>query len=65
VLRGSNPADENSLDAPRNVFPREQPVPLPNAAFDYSFPPYSVTVLRVPAETGVAHAASTMKRSGR
>jgi alpha-L-arabinofuranosidase len=47
VLTSPQPADENSFAAPKNIFPVEEPVPNANGSFNYSFRPYSVTVLRV------------------
>lgn len=42
-------ADENSLEAPRKVAPVAGKLAVQASLFTYIFPPYSMTVLRVPA----------------
>jgi alpha-N-arabinofuranosidase len=49
VLAG-NLADENSLDEPQKVAPVSQPLSGLQPEFGYSFKPYSLTVLRLPAK---------------
>jgi alpha-L-arabinofuranosidase len=49
VLTSANPADENSLDAPLKVVPVQRAVNDAAASFSYTFPPDSVTVLRLKA----------------
>jgi len=46
VLGGENLSDENSFDQPQKVAPREQTIDA-GKTFSYSFPGFSVTVLRV------------------
>ena len=47
VLTSSKPTDENSLDHPRKVAPTERDLFFAKPAFTHSFPPYSVTVMRM------------------
>jgi alpha-L-arabinofuranosidase len=47
VLAGDNMADENSFDQPRKVAPVTVSIGEVGAKFDYTFKPYSVTVLRI------------------
>ncbi len=48
VLASPKLADENSFDDPTKVFPVTEPLKLAAPDFQHVFPPYSVTVLRVP-----------------
>lgn len=47
VLTSESPTDENSLDEPLKVSPKATTVKLSGAKFTHSFPPNSLTVLRV------------------
>jgi alpha-L-arabinofuranosidase len=49
VLTSSDPAAENTLDNPKNVVPVNKAVERAAPQFDYTFAPYSVTILRLPA----------------
>jgi alpha-L-arabinofuranosidase len=49
VISSPGQYDENSLDNPRRIVPREQPLPGCAKAFSVTLPPYSVNVLRIPA----------------
>ena len=44
------PSDENSLGNPRKVFPREKKIRVSVPVFQYDFPPYSLTVMRIPTK---------------
>ena len=50
TLSAQNPADENTLDEPKKVFPRESTYNGFSEKFDYTFEPWSFTVLRIKAE---------------
>jgi alpha-L-arabinofuranosidase len=50
VLTSSSPEDENSLAQPTLVAPVERRVSGLGPKFNYTFPPYSVTILRLSAE---------------
>jgi alpha-L-arabinofuranosidase len=55
TLTSPDPADENSLDHPLKVFPKQQTLKAPHSAlrtphFHYTFPANSVTVLRLKTE---------------
>jgi alpha-L-arabinofuranosidase len=41
-------ADENSLDNPKKVFPKEQKIRLTQPVFTHKFPPLSLTIMRIP-----------------
>jgi len=47
TLASDNPEAENSIDAPKNIAPRESTLQLDGAKFQHSFPAYSFTVLRI------------------
>ena len=49
VIRSDGLYDENSLDHPRRIVPREEPLPNCASQFSVTLPPYSVNVLRIPA----------------
>jgi alpha-L-arabinofuranosidase len=49
VIRGENPRQDNTLDEPRRIVPREQPLAGVGEKFTVTLEPYSVNVLRVPA----------------
>jgi alpha-N-arabinofuranosidase len=50
VLAGKNPDDENSLQEPKKIYPAEKTVSVKSPNFSYEFPPYSLTILRIPVE---------------
>lgn len=52
VLSSRSPKDENTLSAPDCVVPREMPLTGLSASFLYTFPPFSVTVLRIATSEG-------------
>ena len=47
VLADADDAAENTLDEPEKVVPRVQTVKVSGNRFDYAFPPYSLTILRL------------------
>jgi len=51
VLTSQKLTDENSFEVPKNVFPVEQAVQNVSASFNYSFRPYSLTVLRLSTDS--------------
>ena len=50
TLTSADPKDENTLDDPKRVFPRESTFNKFSGQFDYTFEPWSSTVLRIKAE---------------
>jgi alpha-L-arabinofuranosidase len=48
VLTSTSPADENSFDQPTNVHPVTEAIDAGAPKFNYTFKPYSLTVLRIP-----------------
>ena len=50
TLTSADPKDENTLDDPKRVFPRERTFNKFSGQFDYTFEPWSFTVLRIKAE---------------
>ena len=50
TLTSADPKDENTLDDPKRVFPRESTINKFSGQFDYTFEPWSFTVLRIKAE---------------
>jgi alpha-L-arabinofuranosidase len=50
VIRSENPNDENTLENPRRIVPQEMPLNGCAERFTVILPPYSVNVLRIPAE---------------
>jgi alpha-L-arabinofuranosidase len=55
VLTSASPDDENSLDQPTKVAPAESSVDVAaEGTIAHTFPPYSVTVLSVPAATAAS-----------
>jgi alpha-L-arabinofuranosidase len=46
-LTSAKPTDENSLDEPRKITPAERELIFAKPAFTHTFPPYSVTVMRM------------------
>ena len=49
VISSPGQYDENSLDDPHRIVPRELPLPRVSEHFSVELPPYSVNVLRIPA----------------
>jgi alpha-L-arabinofuranosidase len=49
VLTSANPADENTLDEPTRVVPVEKIIENAGARFKHTFPPNSLTILRLKA----------------
>ena len=49
VLTSASPADENALDEPTRVAPVEQAIENAGATFKHTFPPNSLTILRLKA----------------
>jgi alpha-L-arabinofuranosidase len=47
VLHSTNLSDNNSLEQPHHIVPRESIVENVSTAFEYTFPPQSFTVLRL------------------
>ena len=47
TLASADPGDENTLDDPKRVFPRESTYDGFAERFDYTFEPWSFTVLRI------------------
>jgi alpha-L-arabinofuranosidase len=50
VLADADDAVENTLDEPVKIVPREASVKVSGNTFDYEFPPYSLTILRLKTE---------------
>ena len=50
TLTSADPKAENTLDDPKRVFPRESTFNKFSGQFDYTFEPWSFTVLRIKAE---------------
>lgn len=50
TLTSESPEDENTLDDPKKVFPRESVYNRFSEQFEYTFEPWSLTVLRIKAE---------------
>ena len=50
VLTSERPQDENSLDEPTKVAPVKQRLESNGSVLQHTFPPNSVTVLRVPLQ---------------
>jgi alpha-L-arabinofuranosidase len=48
VIHADQPTDENTLNNPRRIVPREQPLPNCAQSFSVTLPPHSVNVLRIP-----------------
>jgi alpha-N-arabinofuranosidase len=42
--------DENSIQAPKKVYPKELLIPIGGRRFAYEFQPYSLTIIRVPVK---------------
>jgi alpha-L-arabinofuranosidase len=50
VIQSEDQYAENSLEHPRRIVPQERPLPGCAKRFAVELPPYSVSVLRIPAE---------------
>jgi alpha-N-arabinofuranosidase len=50
LLTSESLSDENSLAEPRKVYPKETTIKIGGARFTHVFQPYSLTILRIPAE---------------
>ncbi|HVT79157.1 MAG TPA: alpha-L-arabinofuranosidase C-terminal domain-containing protein [Phycisphaerae bacterium] len=50
TLAGTRPQDNNSLEAPTRIVPVDKEINNASAKFDYAFPPYSLTVIRLKAK---------------
>jgi alpha-L-arabinofuranosidase len=50
VLSSEKLTDENSLEEPDKIVPREIIAKIPGAGFDIEFKPYSFMLLRIPVE---------------
>jgi alpha-L-arabinofuranosidase len=50
LIRSASPGDQNTLDAPRRIVPSEQVLEGCSKTFPVTLPPYSVNLLRIPAE---------------
>lgn len=55
TLTGARRTDENTFDAPARVAPKEDRIPVTAPGFSHTFPAWSLTVLRLPAEPRAAH----------
>ena len=53
VLTSKTPEDENSFEEPTKVVPQETTFEGASNSFDYTFPPYSVTIMRIKVRPGV------------
>jgi alpha-L-arabinofuranosidase len=49
IVLAGHPLDENTIDQPTLVAPKEEPLTDAAASFHRAFPPHSLTLLRVPA----------------
>ncbi len=49
VLTGPDPLSENSFDAPALIVPKTSPLTATPSAIAHTFPPYSLTILRLKA----------------
>ncbi|MFC1569545.1 alpha-L-arabinofuranosidase C-terminal domain-containing protein [bacterium] len=50
LLSSDSLDDENSLEMPRKIYPKESSVEINSIPFVYSFEPYSLTIIRVPVK---------------
>lgn len=50
TLTSGNLDDENTLNDPNRIVPEETNVEVAGSQFEYTFKPYSLTILRIPAE---------------
>jgi len=51
VISSPGQYDENSLENPSRIVPREMPLPNVSERFSVELPPHSVNILRIPAKT--------------
>jgi alpha-L-arabinofuranosidase len=49
VISSQKPSDENTLESPRSIVPREQPLTNCTSRFSVTLAPYSVNLLKIPA----------------
>jgi alpha-N-arabinofuranosidase len=50
ILASNALTDENSIQAPKTIVPRELSIPIGGRRFAYEFLPYSLTIIRVPVK---------------
>jgi alpha-L-arabinofuranosidase len=50
LIESASPSDQNTLDQPLRIIPAEKPLEGCSRKFAVTLPPYSVNLLRVPAE---------------
>jgi alpha-N-arabinofuranosidase len=50
ILTAKSLTDENSLQEPKKIYPAEKSISINSPNFSYEFQPYSLTVLRIPAQ---------------
>ncbi len=50
LIKSTSPSDQNTLDQPLRIVPAEKPLESCSRKFTVTLPPYSVNLLRVPAE---------------
>lgn len=48
IFQADSLADDNSLENPRKLTPKERPLTVTGSSFSVTIPPYSVNVLRIP-----------------
>ena len=63
VLTSKTPEDENSFEEPTKVVPQETTFEGVSNSFDYTFPPYSVTIMRLKAEVSLDNAPAARTNS--
>ncbi len=54
ILTGEKLTDENSFESPKKIFPAKEMIQNTSNSFNYTFRPYSLTVLRLPTEFSLA-----------
>lgn len=54
ILTSEKLSDENSFESPKKIFPKEELVQNVSSSFNYSFRPFSLTVLRLPIKSSGA-----------
>jgi alpha-L-arabinofuranosidase len=50
IVLAGNPEDENSIDRPDKIVPREETVQIDSPKFEHAFAPNSLTILRIDAK---------------
>lgn len=50
IVLSGDPEDENSLTEPNRVVPKSQPLEIQGGNFQHTFPPHSLSVLRIAAD---------------